>query len=89
MKILRLSTLSHTLTMVVFALGYNLSFADTISIPFNTSVSALGEPDGLAAGTYGQTFVVPDANDLVLDSFSFWLLEQTQDPDHVDFQAHV
>ena len=64
--------------------------ASSIVIPQNGTdfFQPFGDPE---TPVYGQTFVTPNATDLRIDSFSFWLDDQltTFSPDPVDFSASI
>ncbi len=82
--ILAMMTFASTLVLSGSASG------STIVIPQNGTdfFQPFGDPE---TPKYGQTFVTPNATDVRIDSFSFWLDDQLGQfsPDTVDFTASI
>jgi hypothetical protein len=64
--------------------------ADASSISIGSTSAECCFGDG-ATATFGQTFKTPDAIDVMLDSFSFWVNDfpSTANPDALDFAGYV
>src|SRR4051812_11768719 len=82
---MRLHRLAATSFLVVSLFAVRHAEASSIVIGGGTDIRSFGE---FNTATYGQTFKTPDAVDLALNSFSFWL-NDFNDPDNIDFAGYV
>jgi hypothetical protein len=74
------------IALVSFFVGVVNAQASSIVITATSTIEPFGET---AVATFGQTFKTVNAVDLVLDSFSLWLLDPGFEADVVDFAGYV
>jgi len=76
-----------SIALVSFFVGVVNAQASSIVIPeTGGQIHSFGETN---SATYGQTFKTVNAVDLVLDSFSLWVVDFSFEPDAIDFAGYV